>query len=98
MLTAAIVLLVQLFYAMSLAEAREHKFVAQQRERQLRILVASGDDVSGQAEQPSAQQQPSRLARTGVDLTAPLSLSFVLMLDGALLLMATATRPKRALS
>ena len=95
MLTAAIVLLVQLFYAMSLAEAREHKVVAQQRERQLRILVASGDDV-GQAERPSAQQQPSRLANTGIDLTAPLSLSFVLMLDGALLLMAT--RPKRARS
>ena len=95
LLLAAVVLLVQLFYVVGMATAKERTLLAKQRERQLKVLVAAGDDVSAQAEQPQAQQQPpARLARTGVDLTSPISLSLVLMLDGALVLMAA--RPKRA--
>ncbi len=94
LLLAAVVLLVQLFYVVGLATAKEQSLLAKRRERQLRILVAAGDDVSAQSERASTRSQPAQLATTGADLSSPITLSLVLMLDGALVLMAT--RPKRA--
>lgn len=91
-MVAATVLIAQLFYVMSVATAKQRDLLAQKRQRDLRVLVASGDEVAGKQNQRAGAQEP-RLARTGVEIDGALSLGLVLMLDGALVLMAL--RPKR---